>query len=327
MKEEGLISIIVPVYNVVGYIDRCISSIVAQTYKNIEIVIVDDGSTDESGDICDKWGNKDSRIQVYHKRNGGLSSARNFGLSKINGEFIGFVDSDDYVAEDMYESLLNHMDNDVDITECGFLYNANMGRMKNNRFYKARVAPKVLKMPNEVAMGELLRLRYSDFSVCTKLVRRKLWGNIRFPHGRSSEDLPVTYELVKRSRNVVNIGKAKYFYIYRNDSTTKKPFEIRRIDYVLFCIDILKDVRINYPLEAKMAEALYIEGVIITWKKIESNQISRQKYKYIQDRLRNVLRRMLVRILMNKYIADYNKKNVISIILEGYKTDAQNNGI
>lgn len=313
MINEGLISIIVPVYNVVDYVDKCISSIVAQTYKNIEIIIVDDGSTDGSGEICDKWAKNDIRIQVCHKKNGGLSSARNVGISRSNGDFIGFVDSDDYISDDMYESMLKHMEDDVDITACGRVYvYPNKSKMRN---FKARIASDVLKMSNEVAMDELLKMRYLDFSVCTKLFRRNLWENVKFLNGRTSEDLPVSYELVKKSRKVVNIAEAKYYYMYREDSISHKSFELRRIDYVLFYRDIYKDVKRSYPQEVNLAEALYIGSIISTWELIQNNQSSKEKYKIVQNRLRKGLKRMLFRILFNKNITDEMKDKAIKIIM------------
>lgn len=118
--EEELISVIVPVYNVESYLDRCISSIVQQTYQNLEIILVDDGSTDRSGAICDAWQQKDKRIRVIHKKNGGVSSSRNTGMEQAQGRFWGFVDSDDYIAPDMYEYLYNHRV-DGGVCACGFI--------------------------------------------------------------------------------------------------------------------------------------------------------------------------------------------------------------
>ncbi|MDE6946071.1 MAG: glycosyltransferase, partial [Anaeroplasmataceae bacterium] len=112
---KGIISVIVPIYNTEPYLNRCIDSIIKQTYRNLEIILVNDGSTDRSGEICDAYEKADNRVKVIHKRNGGLSSARNSGLEILNGKYIGFVDSDDYIAADMYETLLACMDDDVDI--------------------------------------------------------------------------------------------------------------------------------------------------------------------------------------------------------------------
>lgn len=127
-KNSALISVIIPVYNVESYLSRCVDSVVRQTYKYLEIILVDDGSTDSSGEMCDTYEKIDDRVKVIHKNNGGLSSARNSGLQIAQGDYIGFVDSDDYIAEDMYEILLAYMFDDVDITCCGNYNVSSNGR-------------------------------------------------------------------------------------------------------------------------------------------------------------------------------------------------------
>ena len=121
-QELPLISVIVPVYKVEKYLNQCIESVLAQTYQNLEIILVDDGSPDRSGEICEEYAKKDTRIRVLHKSNGGLSTARNTGLQIISGAYIAFLDSDDYLAPDMYETLYRELiENDADIAVCGFV--------------------------------------------------------------------------------------------------------------------------------------------------------------------------------------------------------------
>ena len=122
MEKQPLISVIVPVYNVENYLPRCLDSIINQTYTNLEILLVDDGATDNSGKLCDEYAQKDNRIRVFHKENGGVSSARNMGLDNATGEYIAFVDSDDYIDKCMYEIMLNSsVQNNADIVVCGYL--------------------------------------------------------------------------------------------------------------------------------------------------------------------------------------------------------------
>jgi glycosyltransferase involved in cell wall biosynthesis len=310
---EGLISIIVPVYNVADYIDRCIESIISQTYKNIEIIIVDDGSTDGSGEICDKWGKKDSRIQVYHQKNEGAASARNFGLTKMKGEFIGFIDSDDYIADDMYESLMKYMDKDVDITVCGRLHVYPRSLKRNN--YISGKAPHVLKMTNDEAVRELLKTQYLDFSACLKLYRKEIFDGVKFPTGKTCEDIPLTYHVIKRSRNVVNIGKVKYYNLFREDSTSNSKFRRTQVTYILFARDILRDIKTNYPKLIKLAEARYINNIvdmIYFIKKCDCCDENRQ----VLFRLRKVLIHMQMRIWLNKDISLQRKNDIISLIRE-----------
>ena len=120
-KEKPLISVIVPIYKVEKYLNKCVKSIINQTYKNLEIILVDDGSPDNCGKICDKLAERDDRIRIIHKKNGGLSSARNAGIEIANGEYIGFVDSDDYIDNDMFETLYNNIkDNNADLSIIGY---------------------------------------------------------------------------------------------------------------------------------------------------------------------------------------------------------------
>lgn len=316
MGEEGFvagqISIIIPVYNVKEYLDKCIQSVVLQTYRNIEIIIVDDGSNDGSELICDEWGKKDNRIRVFHKKNGGLADARNFGLMKAKGEFVGFIDSDDYIKSDMYETLLAAMEEEVDIACCGtvIVYPDKFGR-KPDIYDKA---PQKLVMNNIEAMKELLMIRYLSFSACDKLFRRNLFDNIVFPIGKISEDLPTIYHIVKKSRYVVNIGESKYFYFYREGSLSRKKFEIGRMSYVTFARDIFQDVNVSYPSLNKVAEAMYIRNVVAVIHEIEKSDAIGQ-YLKLQKRLIKLLERMQLNILLNQYILRQTKKEIVRLII------------
>ncbi len=307
----GLISIIVPVYNVRNYLRRCIDSIVRQTYTDIEILIIDDGSDDGSGQICDDYQKEDKRIKVFHVKNRGASAARNLGLDNARGEFIGFVDSDDYIKEDMYASLYNYMRKEIDIVCCGtaLLFPDRMCR--RTELYGKAANP--VSYSNREALKELLLVKDLSFSLWNKLYRRELFQNIRFPEGKICEDYPVIYAVVKRCRNVTNIGKVQYFYCYRDGSVSKSPFDIKKLSYVFFIRDIYKDVSLNYPNEKKYGEALYIRSVVDTYRDI-SKCADQDKYETIQGRLRKLLRRMLWNILLNQYITKVTKKEVLGYL-------------
>lgn len=227
-----LVSVIVPVYNVEKYIRKCIESIITQTYTNLDIILIDDGSTDKSGKICDEYEKLDTRITVIHKKNGGLSSARNSGLDIAKGKYIGFVDSDDYISIDMYEVLLRYMEDEVDIVACGrYIVYPRIDKKVNKRIY---CSDKIKKYNNIQAIEELLKPQIFPFGVVDKIYRKELFSNIRFPIGRISEDIPVTYALFKKSRNIVHIGDCKYYNFQSHNSITRTEFYYRRIDYVLF---------------------------------------------------------------------------------------------
>ena len=174
-----LISVVIPVYNIEKYLERCVYSVREQTYKNLEIILVDDGSTDNSGLICDKLAAEDAGIRVFHKKNGGSSSARNLGISKAQGEYIGFVDSDDYIEPDMYELLYAAIQEyDADIAQIG----RDEIDEKGNRLPNICEPPQqAIFIESETFLKELLMHR-GDCSFCTKLVRRNLFESMQFQH-------------------------------------------------------------------------------------------------------------------------------------------------
>ncbi|MGN1420911.1 MAG: glycosyltransferase family 2 protein [Eubacterium sp.] len=228
-----MITVIVPVYNVEKYLDRCIESVVNQTYKNLEIILVDDGSPDNCPAMCDAWAEKDNRIKVIHKENGGVSSARNIGLDNANGEYIGFVDSDDYIAEDMFENLFNKINTDnCQMSVCGIFFQGKSISFKNEELISG----------NE-AINRLFNYRdYQSFSGWTwnklflasviKQNRLKFDENICF-----CEDVLFVYEYLKSVEFVKLINKSFYYYTFREDACTvnknyKNDSEILKlIDY------------------------------------------------------------------------------------------------
>lgn len=300
----AMISVIIPVYNVEMYLSRCVESVLQQTYSNLEIILVDDGSTDHCGEICDSFSKLDRRVKVIHKENGGLSSARNAGLEVAKGEYVGFVDSDDWIAEDMYETLCAAMRDDVDITCSGRVYISSDGRY--NKFYTG----KAKKYTKEEALEEMLLLREIDVSACTKLFRRTLFEGVYFPLRRVSEDIPTVYSIIRKARNVVHVGKAKYFYFYRADSISNRVFYFRKVDSVLFRGRICADIRINFPQLIMQAEALYIQDAINMIRDIREGSID-ERYVDVEARLRKMLYNMTFRGIRNSYLSSAAKKEIL----------------
>ena len=202
---DNLISVIVPIYNIENHIDRCVESIVKQSYKKLEIILVDDGSTDKSGYICDKWRMLDSRIKVIHKKNGGLSDARNFGLDVANGEYISFIDGDDFIDKNMYNDMLSYINRyQCDICVCGICKTEN-GKEFITRPYTYE-NPEYTIFDSEDAIRELLNDKI-DVSSCNKLYRKKVIGNLRFPYGKTNEDFALMYRFFflvqKHNKNLI----------------------------------------------------------------------------------------------------------------------------
>lgn len=209
--QNNLISVIVPVYKVEEYLCECLDSIINQTYKNLEIILVDDGSPDNCGKICDDYALKDSRIKVIHQQNGGLSAARNAGLDIAAGDYIGFVDSDDYIDLNMYEELYNSLKaNDADIAVCGvkqFGNRSNSFVYGNGYMNGTDLLKSILK--EEVQSG-----------FCNKLFKNDLFNEIRFPVGQFYEDLQIFYLVAEKVKCVGFTDNTFYYYRSRNNSIT-----------------------------------------------------------------------------------------------------------
>jgi len=239
--DNPLISIIVPVYNVKEYLKRCVESLINQTYRNIEIIIVDDGSTDGSELLCDNFKNTDKRIKVFHKKNGGLSDARNFGISHSTGQYIGFVDSDDFIDKNMYEILMkNIIKNDADISICKFT-------ITNKNSFKIKPETDIKVFSKEEAMKEVMLGNYFQSHVCNKLFKRKLFSNLKFPEKKWYEDVYSMHLLIHNSEKIVSSNYCGYAYFRRKESITNCTWNNKHFDWLDALENIKRFYKINYP--------------------------------------------------------------------------------
>lgn len=234
------ISIIVPIYNVEKYLARCVDSIVNQTYKNLEIILVDDGSPDSCPQMCDDYAEKDSRIKVLHKKNGGLSDARNAGMAVATGEYISFIDSDDYVSDDFFECLLNVMNKEnSDIAECSVVK-----FYEDNRFDEFNDDLSVKTYDTQDAMSALIAEDPFHQHVWNKLYKTELVKDIPYAVGKLNEDEFWTYQVFGGANKVTKLNKTMYYYFQRNSSIMGISYNIRRLD----------------ALEGKANRQMYIEN-------------------------------------------------------------------
>lgn len=219
MNTEALISVIVPAYNVEKYIRKCLDSVCGQTYRNLEIIVVDDGSADGTGAVCDEFAAKDGRVRVLHLENVGVGAARNRGLDCATGELIGFVDSDDWAEPDMFEALCNILvANDADISICSYF-----------RERKGRTKPmlddgKVRRLTAKQALGELIRDNTFKNYLWNRLYKRALFDEIRFPECTHYEDVAVMYRLFAAARRLACINRPLYHHVYRVGSIVRPTF-------------------------------------------------------------------------------------------------------
>ena len=214
-----MITVIVPVYNIIEYLPRCVESICNQTYRNLEILLVDDGSTDGTDKLCDELAQKDDRIRVFHKENGGSSTARNLALTYAKGEYVGFVDSDDFIAPDMYEKLYSG------IVTYGVKV-AQIGRDEIDQ--DGKMLPNICEPPKEPTvisslefLKELLMHR-GDCSFCTKLIDKSLFPKEAFPEGRLNEDFHLLVRMLPDIGKLVSLPEQTYHVFYRIGSNSRK---------------------------------------------------------------------------------------------------------
>lgn len=249
MIDTPLISVVVPVFNVENYLQRCIESLLNQTYTNIEILLIDDGSTDGSLLICQQNSSKDKRIKVFSKKNGGLSDARNFGILQAKGKYISFVDSDDFVDRDYIEYMFNLLDrNKADMSICQHRTVFASGKVRVNKYEGAVV------IDSRTALKRMLYHDQIDTSAWAKLFPTKFFRNIEFPKGKLFEDIGTIYKTFLVSSKIAVGSNAKYNYIYRTDSIVNNKFSIKKLDLVRMTESMASVVTEQYP---ELAPACY----------------------------------------------------------------------
>ncbi len=296
-KMNILISIIIPVFNVEEYLDRCVKSIILQTYTNLEIILVDDGSPDRCPEMCDEWEKRDERVRVIHKENGGLSDARNAGIDVAKGKYIAFVDSDDWIDCRCIEVLYNVLDkNNAQIAVCGMKKTATTNIKKR---YGLR---KEIIYNQKEALGALLYQKPFDTSACGKLYDISLFYKVRFPQGILFEDLATIYKLFSKAERTIYCSEKLYFYFQNQRSITHEGFSKKRLSILATVDDLYEYIVVKYP-------------------ELEKAAISRKfsVYSYIVQQLPNANEWDDQRERLWSYIK-YSRK----IILIDYKTRKKN---
>lgn len=256
-----LISIIVPIYNQILYLDRCMKTILNQTYDNLEIILVDDGSTDGSSELCDQYCQKYGNIKVIHKTNGGISSARNAGIAEANGDYIGFVDSDDWISYDFYQSLYCLIKKyKADIASCSFQI-CNKFDYEDKQVYLSPVI--------DVFTGDDIKKHYlesaimsgrksNDISCCTKLYKSKFIKKLQFAENMTYEDVVFNAQLVQYVRVYVFDHQPRYFYFENKYSITRKPTLSDQAFDLIKGAEIIEYLYINESFELKRLTKQYM---------------------------------------------------------------------
>lgn len=304
-----LISVIIPIYNAEKYLNICIQSVVEQTYKNLEIILVDDGSTDKSFEICDKWREKDYRIKILHQKNQGAAMAKNQGLDLACGELIAFVDSDDCIKKNMYEKLYRLMKyKQCDIVEC------NYQSFENDIVYeKDTIKEKIEICSNIKAMEYLIDNSKIKPVVWDKLYKKNVISNIRFPKGRYIDDEFWIYKVVDKANKVGIINDKLYFYRQHQDSIMGRKYNIRRLDAVDAMKERMLYIRENKSELKDKATLSYIATIMYHYqcldlyrKELDKDKRFRKKiYKRLKELGKKELKKALT-LVNSKYKLWYN---------------------
>ena len=295
------ISIIVPIYNVEQYLDKCIESLVNQTYKNLEIILIDDGSKDNSRKIVNSWTAKDNRIKSIHKKNGGLSDARNAGMKIATGDYIGFVDSDDWINYKMYEVLINNLEKyNADISACA------INKIDEKYFIdeKQVLNENICMFTAEEALENLIDEGILKQTVWNKLYKREVINGICFEFGKIHEDEFWSYQIFGRCKKIVYTYAELYYYLQRPGSIMDKPFSIQRLDGLEARNNRLKYIQKNFPMltvKAKMSLfvlCLYQYQSMLISNNVENREIYEQiigKYINSLDFSKNEKKNLLIK--------------------------------
>lgn len=271
-----LISVIVPVYNVEAFLEKCVDSLLAQTHKELEIILVDDGSKDNSGKLCDELQKKDDRIRVIHKENGGLSSARNAGIEIAKGEYFGFVDSDDYVEPEMYATMLEAaLRTGMDIACCGREINI-FGLRTKEEFTLSQ--EKVYN--REAAVEAMLYLQEMDVSACDKLYARHIFDGISYPYGKISEDAAIIFDILQKANGIVHVGKPFYHYIFRRNSISKARYSERKYDICTNMQTAKNFVQTHYPQYTKACKVYICNCVSSVIELMREDPAAKKQYRH-----------------------------------------------
>lgn len=292
---KSLISVIVPIYKVEDYLPKCVESIRRQTHSNLEIILVDDGSPDGCGAICDEFAKKDSRIRVIHKENGGLSDARNAGIEVAKGDYLAFVDSDDWLEPDAFEAMLALAEKYDAKMVCAGRYNEDGATGIQS---KGLCPEKEEFVPGKELVRRIFRWDHLDSAAWDKLYARELFREIRYPVGRVVEDVPTTYHLVLLAGGAAMLPRPVYHYVCREQSITNAPVSPKSFHGPENAALVYEDIRAAYPElepDARYFRTMYQRYIV---QELDlADKATRQEYARDRAQYRRALRSQLRFIL------------------------------
>lgn len=298
------ISIIIPVYNTDKYIKTCVESILQQTYSCFELILVDDGSTDRSGSLCDLLAKTDDRIKVVHKKNGGVSSARNAGLNIATGDYIGWVDSDDYVEPDMFEFLLtNALTYNANISECSF------ASVYKNKILKATFGSEMLSYGDGNFMVERYLASDIFYGIVTKLFKKQVFENVRFPEGRIWEDIWMVTKVCFANYSYVRNPVVKYYYRQTEGSIIRSGISERKARESIYILEktlnLIKDSKLDNSIKERLI-TLNMSKAVFWYLDLALSENKKLRHIYSSIYLKR-MKYFSVRYLFSKKLSIANK--------------------
>lgn len=318
MDREKKISVIVPVYNVEALLPRCVDSVLSQQGVALEVILVDDGSPDGSGKICDAYREKDPRVRVIHKENGGLSSARNAGIDAATGEYLAFVDSDDWIEPDTYRNMLELTEKYRAKLVCAGRYDVN-GRTGEKRLGLCPKKEEVIS--SEEMVGRIFLWDGCDSSACDKLYHRSLFETFRYPLGKLSEDVAVTYRIVLQAQRVVMYPRPVYNYCHRpNSITTEKRISEKTFHFSQHTEEIYAYIREYHPVILPQAGYLRVRSLAHILLLLEQSPAQvRKEFASRYLHARKELRKFTGFILTGPYFGKKERITNLLLILGMYR--------
>lgn len=279
-----MVSVIVPVYNIEQYLPRCLDSILTQTYSDLEILLIDDGSTDSSGSICDQYEQKDSRIRVYHQENCGVAVARNKGLDMAQGEYIGFVDGDDLLDKNMFRVLYeNAVKYQCEISCCQLATIEKDGAVSQVHTQKS----------TRFCCDDLIRRFFFDvfvkdtmYSQCNKIFRADVLKDLRYKTYKYGEDILFVFEAIGRAHNVYYDSFIGYYYLHRDDSAMRAPFNFNRFDYIDAIRIVENTCEQKYPFAEEDAHLWVYQHVLVTLRSVVASKLAYRRNERVQNEMR-----------------------------------------
>ncbi|MGV3354313.1 glycosyltransferase family 2 protein [Streptococcus orisratti] len=307
---NAVVSIIIPIYNVQQYLSRCLESVINQSYKNIEIILVNDGSTDSSLEICEKFSQIDQRIKLYSKSNGGLSDARNFGIEKSTGNYITFVDSDDFISEDYVEYLYYLLKKfNTAMSLCSiYTHYTSSGKIVDNGNGEET------KLSSKECIEKMCYHNLVDTCAYAKLYRRDLFEDISFPKGKLFEDIGTIYKFFDKSTEIACGFQAKYYYEIRPNSIVTSTFNEKKFDLLEMTDQMKRFVDKNYPTlnTATLRRSVYARFSTL------NQMLDVKGYELQRQEMIQYIKLNKLSLLKNKKVPNRDKIGIVVLSYFGY---------